>query len=63
MKVLAVVVILTILSLGESIKTRDHEFLDLFASDPSTMLALASGDYLSLLPDSIEGHVRKLLGK
>jgi hypothetical protein len=35
----------------------------MFTKDPGMMIDIASGDYLTLLPDSIEPFVRKVLGK
>ena len=63
MRVITIAIILTIALTANTIKTRDHECMDLFAKDPAMMVDLASGDYLTLLPDSIEPYVRKLLGK
>ena len=64
MRSLTFVVLLTIIALSVSVKPkRNHEFVDMFTKDPGMMLDLASGDYLTLLPDSVEPFVRKVLGK
>ena len=63
MRLFVIAVILTIVVSASAVKTRNHEFIDMFTKDPGMMLDLASGDYLTLLPDFIEPHVRKLLGK
>lgn len=67
MKLLTIVTLLTIVALAVSIKVhknkRNHEFIDMFTKDPGMMIDIASGDYLTLLPDSIEPFVRKVLGK
>ena len=64
MRSLTLIVLLAIIALSSSLEPkRNHQFLDMFTQDPKMMLDVASGDYLSLLPDSVEPMVRKVLGK
>ena len=65
MRSLTLLVLFAIIALSASTKIhkRNHEFIDMFTKDPGMMIDLASGDYLTLLPDSIEPFVRKILGK
>ena len=64
MRSLTLLVLLAIIALSNSVQIkRNHEFMDMFTKDPGMMLDLASGDYLTLLPDSVEPFVRTVLGK
>ena len=64
MKIIYLALLATIFTLASSeVQLRHHQFPFLDNMGPLEMAQVASGDYLSLLPDSIEPIVRKILGK
>jgi hypothetical protein len=64
MKLLSLTIIFGIMAISMSHNLRqEHKFNPLESLDPIQTLQLMSGDWTAILPESVRGIARKLLGK
>lgn len=64
MKVYQITILFAIVALSTCVSTQqEHNFNPLDSLDPMQTMQLMSGDWTAILPESVRGIARKLLGK